>query len=73
MGERTEFISKAELVAITGWHPRAVDRRLATEDVEVFRDPNDHRRRLIRRQDVPRLVEPRHVRRRVVGLAPETA
>ena len=73
MGERTEFISKAELVAITGWHPRAVDRRLATDVVEVFRDPDDHRRRLIRRQDVPRLVEPIPIRRRDVGLGPSAA
>jgi len=73
MSERTEFISKAELVAITGWHPRAVDRRLATEDVEVFRDPDDHRRQLIRRQDVPRLVEPIPIRRRVGSLGTSVA
>ena len=70
MGDRTEYISKAELVALTGWHPRAVERRLAADDVEVFRDPNDHRRRLIRRQDVSRLVEPVAIRRRDVELGP---
>lgn len=70
MGDRTEYISKAELVMLTGWHPRAVERRLAAEAVEIFRDPDDHRRRLIRRQDVPRLVEPIPIRRRVGSLGP---
>ncbi len=73
MGDLKEFVSKAELVTMTGWHPRAVDRRISAEGVEVFRDPNDHRRRLIRRQDVPRLVLPIPIRRRDVELGPSVA
>jgi len=73
MGDRNEYISKAELVVLTGWHPRAVERRLAAEDVEVYRDPDDHRRRLIRRQDLPRLVKPIPIRRRNVELGPSVA
>jgi len=73
MSDPTEFVSKAELITMTGWHPRAVDRRIAAEDVEVFRDPDDHRRRLIRRRDVRRLVEPIPIRRRVGSLGPSVA
>jgi len=73
MANFADYVSKDELIALTGWHPRAVERRLAAEDVEIYRDPRDHRRRLIRRQDVPRLVEPVPIRRRDVELGPSVA
>ncbi len=59
-----EYVGRLEISMLTGLSPRGVERRLQAGVVQVFRDPLDHRRRLIHRDDVARLVMVEPVRRR---------
>ena len=73
MSDLSQYVSRQELAALTGLTPRAVNRRFAAGVVQVFKDPLDNRRRLIRRDDVSRLLEVVAVPRRADEAAELTA
>lgn len=51
-----KFIRVEAVREATGLKPRTLDRRLASGEIAVFRDPLDRRRRLIAVDDLDRLV-----------------
>lgn len=61
------FVSLDELTRMLDLHPNGMRRRLQTAGVEVFSDPFDRRRRLIRREDLPKITEPLPVRGKPAG------
>ena len=69
MTQLDQYVDKREVATLTGMTTRAVERRMADGVVEVWRDPRDHRRRLIKRADIARLVELVAVPRRAAQAA----
>ena len=59
--EAGDFVSLADVVEQAGVHPRQVRKRLRQAGVELLTDPWDSRRRLVRREDLARMLEPRPV------------
>ena len=53
-----DFVGLSAL-ARQGINPVTLRRRLRAERVDIFTDPFDRRRRLIRREDADRLLKPR--------------
>lgn len=63
MSPEDEFITVEEVRALIGLHPNGMRRRLQAAGVAVYSDPLDRRRHLIKRADLPVLVEPLLVER----------
>jgi|GEM_PF-3143962 len=59
-----ELISYPEAAARLGLPPRTLRQRLADGQVAVYRDGRDHRRRLVRADDLAKLTETTLIRER---------
>ncbi len=59
-----ELISYPEAAARLGLPPRTLRQRLADGRIDVYRDGRDHRRRLVRADDVAKLTETTLIRER---------
>ncbi len=60
----TDLIGMDEVMKAVPYARRALIERIRREDIDVWIDGRDRRRRLIRRADLPKLIEPRPVERR---------
>jgi hypothetical protein len=58
-----QLVSYDEVLRLTDLHERTFFRRLKQVDIPIFIDPRDHRRRLIERRDIPKLVRVQEVER----------
>ena len=56
-----EYVPLAQVVEEAGVHPRVVRKRLRQAGVELLVDPWDVRRRLVKREDLARLLTPKPV------------
>jgi hypothetical protein len=54
----TEFVAVHDIGERLNLHPNALRRRLKVAQIPVFRDPFDHRRRLVRVEDAAELMRP---------------
>ena len=58
MVNRSDFVDFREAQARTGLSSRALERRIASGICRAFRDPLDHRRRIVPVEDLDRLTAP---------------
>jgi hypothetical protein len=58
-GGEIEFIELPQVAARIGCNPVTVRRRLRRQGIPLWLDPADHRRRLVRREDLDGLLQPR--------------
>ncbi len=58
-----QYLGYPEVIAETGLPKRTLLDRIARTGVRVYVDPRDHRRRVIDRRDIPKLVQVQEVDR----------
>lgn len=62
-----EFISYREVEMRLGIARRTLQERIQLEGIQTYRDGRDRRRRLIDARDLPKLMEPQPVERRLAA------
>ncbi len=67
--EAKQHIGYREVMTLTGLPKRTLLDRIDREGITVYLDPRDHRRRMIAREDLAKLIEPRPVEHRETSAA----